>query len=193
MSTPRRSSKRGPQPGDLNALKASLTEFYSKKENADKVLPILNRKGPVSGRLLEFFVVNFSKQNGVRFKHGDRVVDVHNSYDDQLKVYHKAFFDPFKRSETCVWTFAGEEKHEVTLGQLCFLKWVVVTGIIEYIEANLPRISQAMREHLTRPREPHDAKRGTGARSRNSRKRSPPQVTAVRGRALVGDCFVVHF
>jgi hypothetical protein len=181
--------KIGSKTADLTELKKSLNHFYSKREHADKVLPILNRQGPVSGRLLEYFVVNFSKQNKVSYQHQGVVIDVHESYETQLKTYHKAFFDPFKRTEKCMWEFAGKEKHLVTLGQLCFLKWVVATGILDYIERNIQRISQAMK---SRPKAPPRTKPTEGRRSR-SRRQSPAHVTARRARALVGDRWVIHF
>ena len=116
---------------------------------------------------------------------------MHKSYESQLEIYHKAFFDPFKRSEKCMWEFPGNEVREVTLGQLCFLMWVIKTGIIDYIEANLPKIQAAMREHLSRPR---TSRRDLlGSRPKGSRKRSPVQVTAIRERAMVGDSWIVEF
>ena len=68
MTTPRRertSKKAGPSKEELAELEKNLQNFYGVKENADKVLPILKHSGLVSGRLLEFFVVTFSKQNKV--------------------------------------------------------------------------------------------------------------------------------
>lgn len=175
------------------ALEQQLREFYGKEENVERILPILNRSSPVSRRLLEYFVVNFSKHNRVLYKHQGNMVDVHESYEAQLKTYHKAFFDPFRRSEKLTWDFAGREKHDVTLGQLCFLKWVVVAGILDYIEANLHRIADAMKTHLSRPRDAPRPRQSSGGRSRTSRRKSPVQVTAVRARAMVGDRWVIHF
>jgi hypothetical protein len=178
---------------DLTDLESQLGEFYSKKENAERVLPVLNRVSPVSLRLLEYFVVNFSKHSKVLYRHHGQVIDVHDSYEAQLKTYHKAFFDPFKRSEKRTWDFAGQEKHDVTLGQLCFLKWVVVAGILDYLEANLQRVAESMKSYLSRPRDEPRQRENSGRRSRTSRKKSPVQVTAVRARALVGDRWVIHF
>ena len=178
----------------VELLESSLMDFYSKNENAEKILPILKRTSPVSLRLLEFFVVTFSRYNNVVYRVDDKFVDVYNSYKTQLRTFKKKNFDPFRRHGKRQWYLANE-RHDTTLGQLCFLKWVIGLGIIEYIETNLTKISQAMKEHLSRGPDPIGACGGDGkAKRKLSRKRSGGLiVTATRARATVGDRWVIQF
>ena len=183
----------------VELLESSLLDFYSRRENAEKILPIIKRTSPVSLRLLDFFVVSFSRYNNVVYRVDDKFVDVYNSYKAQLKTFSKKNFDPFRRSGKVpgvkrAWNLANE-KHETTLGQLCFLKWVIGLGIIEYVEANLTRISQAMKEHLARIPETASRHVPDGkAKRKLSRKRSGGiVVTATRARATVGDRWVIQF
>jgi hypothetical protein len=180
----------------VDLLESSLMDFYSRRENAEKILPIIKRTSPVSLRLLDFFVVVFSRYNNVVYRLDDKYVDVHNSYKAQLKNFSKRNFDPFRRSGKRSWNLANE-KRETTLGQLCFLKWVIGMGIIEYVEANLTRISQAMKEHLSRAALQPGSDQNEGdqkTKRKLSRKRSGGLVvTATRARATVGDRWVIQF
>ena len=172
-------------------LERTLAEFYGERKNVERILPILNHTSPVSFRLLDFFVVNFARQNKISYWNKDEMVDVYPSYRRELDTYSKEFFDPFRRSEKLLWTFPGDGEHLTTLGQLCFLRWVATSGIIEYIEGNLPRISQAMKDHLSRPPDCPQGERRS--RAKGSRRRNSVTVTAIRARATVGDRWVIHF
>ena len=61
-------------------LERTLAEFYGKRENVERILPILNHTSPMSFRLLDFFVVNFARQNKVSYWNKDEMVDVYPSY-----------------------------------------------------------------------------------------------------------------
>ena len=144
-------------------------------------------------RLLDFFVVSFSRYNNVVYRVNDKYVDVYNSYKAQLKTHTKKNFDPFRRSGKRTWDLANE-KHETTLGQLCFLKWVMSLGIIEYVEANLTRIAQAMKEHLARLPVEESSDNDGKIKRKLSRKRSGNLVIkSTRARATVGDRWVIEF
>jgi hypothetical protein len=164
-------------------LREELKKFYGQKQFAEKAQHIMAGNGPFSLRLLDFFVVNFCKHQDQR---------IHKSYKAQLEIYTKGMFDPFKRNERCEWDFGSHDvRLTTTLGQLCFLKWVLSTGIFEYVEANLTKISQAMKEHLSKKQGPSN-KETEVRRHKLSRRRSALTVTATRARTAVGQKWIVN-
>lgn len=87
-------------------LEKSLLEFFSIKENVDRIIPIiaktekkkLSDKPEISLRILDWFITNYSKTHNVvyRLDNGEPF-DVFRSYKSQLKVFSKKSFDPFCR------------------------------------------------------------------------------------------------
>ena len=78
-----------------------MDQFYSNKENADKLISIIN--GDISIRSVDFFVTNYSKKNRVSYqiKEDEQQVifNVYSSYKSQLKAWNKKYFDPFSRGD----------------------------------------------------------------------------------------------
>ena len=87
-------------------LEKSLLEFFSIKENVDRIIPIISKmekkklsdKPEISLRILDWFITNYSKTHNVvyRLDNGEPF-DVFRSYKSQLKVFSKKSFDPFCR------------------------------------------------------------------------------------------------
>ena len=48
--------------GKQNLLMSSLSKFYIKQKNLDKILPILKGKSDISLRIIDWFVINYSKK-----------------------------------------------------------------------------------------------------------------------------------
>jgi hypothetical protein len=107
-------------------LLLNLTKFFEIPENREQLHDIIGRgKGP-SLRKLEWFVTNYSKTNHVSFTAPNgKVFTVHVAYKSSLDGYSKKLFDPFCRTERI--EFQGLS---TTVGQLNFLKWALVNGII---------------------------------------------------------------
>jgi hypothetical protein len=107
-------------------LLLNLTKFFEVPENREQLHDIIGRgKGP-SLRKLEWFVTNYSKANHVSFTAPNgKVFTVHVAYKSSLDGYSKKLFDPFCRTERI--EFQGLS---TTVGQLNFLKWALVNGII---------------------------------------------------------------
>ena len=94
----------------------------------------------ISIRLIDYFVTKYSKNHKVTYKVNNNILDnnysqvinVYNSYKQQLKAYQKKHFDPFSRgyripyflNDTCIIT---------TISQLNFFKWFFSNGLYEYI------------------------------------------------------------
>lgn len=112
-------------------LLASLTKFFDEPENKQKLHAILGDKGSgPSLRRIEWFVTNYSKNNHVSYTAPNgKMFTVHVAYKSSLDGYSKKLFDPFCRTERI--EFQGLS---TTVGQLNFLKWALVNGIIESLK-----------------------------------------------------------
>ena len=88
-------------------LMTSLEDFFKKKENINKILPIINGTSKISLRVIDWFVTNYSKKNNTSFfinKITDKIlknIDNYNpdycrqfivyiDYKLQLKGYQKS-------------------------------------------------------------------------------------------------------
>lgn len=129
-------------------LMASLSKFYSVKNNIYIILPIVNGKSKISLRLLDWFVTNYSKKNGIVIpQYTENNVfhfNVYLSYRSQLKAYSKQQFDPFKRRERIKFFYDKNNFIESTVGQLNFFRWIIQNNIIPYIVSNSIEIENDM-------------------------------------------------
>jgi hypothetical protein len=131
-------------------LMRTLTEFYNKKENIDRMIKIINGESKISLRIVDWFVTNFAKKYYTvyelpikkdslqmqRFK-------VYNDYKLKLKAYNKKRFDPFCRWERITIPY-DSNFIETTIGQLNFFKWAIENDIIKFIEENYEDIEKDM-------------------------------------------------
>ena len=145
-----------------------LQDFYNQPGRLEEVLPILTGSSPVSLRLIDWFVTNYSKKFNVSYLLEDRQFMVHFHYKRELKAYSKRLFDPFCRRERISFQIRGQAPiEETTVGQLNFFRWALEKGIINYILEHVTDIERDMtesfREHYSK--EP-DAKTATGRRKR---------------------------
>ena len=128
-----------------------MDQFYSTKENADKLVDLIN--GEISIRLVDFFVTNYSKKNRVSYQieEDDNKVtfNVHSSYKSQLKAWNKKHFDPFSRGDRIPF-FLEDDCLITTIGQLNFFKWFISNNVYQYVEKNLTNIEQEMNKNKKR-------------------------------------------
>jgi len=140
--------KRVPDSKDL--LMISLSKFYNTKSNILKILPILEGNSPISLRLIDWFVTNYSKKNNnvITRQQNNNIIhfNVYLSYRSQLKAYSKQLFDPFRRRERITFTYdnIGKKNIETTIGQMNFFRWVIQNDILDYMEKNLKEIEEDM-------------------------------------------------
>ena len=143
---------------------------------------IISQKTPLSLRLIDWLVTNYSKkyniifsvQKGSETKHFNIYLD----YKNQLKAYSKKFFDPFcrqKRLMININTFNWKDYDEnnlsnnylvTTVGQLNFFKWFIENKIFEYALTNVKLIDTDMINTMT---------------SKNKDKRTVLSPSAVKG------------
>lgn len=131
-----------------------INKYYSQlePEKIEKMIGIINGDSIVSLRLLDWFVTNYSKQNGTGYfiNNGTEYFNANISYKAQLKSYKKVYFDPFRRTKRFNYKYDNRDptkKLETTLGQLNFFKWAMSYGIIDYVEANFDDINSSMIEN----------------------------------------------
>jgi len=132
-------------------LMDSLIYYYNKKEHINKLLDIFKETTPISLRVIDWFVTNYSKKNKITFMlsneyYKKKLFTVHDEYKQQLKGYSKKQFDPFCRRNRI--KFCYDEKNYIltTVGQLNFFRWANENNIIEYIKNNLKDIETDMNE-----------------------------------------------
>ena len=145
-----------------------LQEFYNQPGRIEAILPFLTGAAPVSLRVVEWFVTNYSKKFNVAYVLEERQFIVHFQYKRELKAYSKKLFDPFCRRERISFIIAGAPAiDETTVGQLNFFRWAIEKGVLTYILEHAAAIEADMnssfREHYSK--EP-EAKTSTGRRKR---------------------------
>lgn len=135
---------------NTNLMIQTLAQFYNTTEHLMRVLPILRRNSPVSLRILDWFIVNYANEKQTVYEiSGGRQFDVYASYKEQLQTFSKKMFDPFRRKARIYLDLGGTEGIETTVGQLCFFRWCLQNGVVDYVEAHLSEINQHMRESLS--------------------------------------------
>ena len=132
-----------------------MDQFYSSKENADKLIDLIN--GEISIRLVDFFVTNYSKKNRINYQIEDDdnkiTFNVHSSYKSQLKAWNKKHFDPFSRGDRIPF-FLENDCLITTIGQLNFFKWFILNNVYQFVEKNLSKIEQEMNRNKKRVKKP---------------------------------------
>jgi hypothetical protein len=172
-------------------LQLSLFKFFKKRENIDKLLPILTRTSIVSLRLLDYFCVSYSKSKPICYVVGEKYFDAYSSYKTQLSNFSKKRFDPFRRNDRTPICYNGK-KYITTIAQLCFFKWCITYNIIEYVEKHKNEINEDMKNNNPK-NEDHECTRDL--KKKRSRKKS--QLTAVATRVYENgqdsDVIIVSF
>jgi hypothetical protein len=145
-----------------------LQDFYNQTGRIAEIMPFLTGAAPVSLRVVEWFVTNYSKKFNVAYPLEDRQFIVHFQYKRELKAYSKRLFDPFCRRERISFEVRGSPViEETTVGQLNFFRWAIEKRVLHYILENAAAIEADMntsfREHYSK--EP-ESKTPTGRRKR---------------------------
>ena len=136
-----------------NLLLSNLMDYYNDKENLIRMMKIINGESPISLRIVDWFVTNYSKKNFVVYElsqnnHTSRL-KVFNDYKLKLKAYSKKRFDPFCRWERITIPYDNNRYMETTIGQLNFFKWALQNNVIRYIEEHYKEIEADMNNRNT--------------------------------------------
>ena len=136
----------------------SLINFFSIKENLDRIKPIINgtddmkNKPKMSLRILDWFVTNFSKKYNISYQvklnNKTKNFIVYLDYKSQLKAYSKKQFDPFCRRERILFFDHNGNEIVTTVGQLNFFRWSLENNILDYIIEHFEDIEEDMNKSL---------------------------------------------
>lgn len=121
----------------------------------------------ISLRCLEWLVTNYSKKHQIVLYHTEKKqrVNIYSEYLDQLNLYKRMRFDPFCRSQRIYfnWTLNDSEfPLPTTVGQLNFMKWAYITGVLEYAQINEAVIQKDMEDVLAVVQEEKRAFKNSG-------------------------------
>ena len=116
-----------------DVLLHSLQAFYAQGDNLARLTHALRDEDTrVSLRNLDWLVTNYAKKKNVVYSLGEKPINLFIDYKSQLKSFSKKFFDPFCRRERITFVDADEKTFSTTLGQLCFFRWALSSGVIEF-------------------------------------------------------------
>lgn len=125
-----------------DVLLRSVNEFYSEPENSEHLVNILEKKGGISLRNIEWFITNYSKKTNLSYtaKNG-KTFTVHCAYKSSLDGYSKKLFDPFCRAEKFKFQIPNTKVVvNTTVAQLNFIRWCIKNNIIKYLSENKERL-----------------------------------------------------
>ena len=157
-------------------LMDALIEYYNKKEHIDKLLDIFKETSPISLRVIDWFVTNYSKKNKITFMinnnfYKNKLFTVHDEYKQQLKGYSKKQFDPFCRRNRIKFYYNENNYILTTVGQLNFFRWANENNIIEYIKNNLKEIETDMNDSY---------RNQYGTKTKQKQKQGDSKLTSVK-------------
>lgn len=131
-----------------------LQDFYTEPGNLEKLLPILQGTSPISLRLVDYFVTNYSKKSNTSYMLSGRHFLVYFNYKRELNAYSKRLFDPFCRRERIMFQARGIDPFVTTVGQLNFFRWFIEKDIYNYVCEHREEIEKDMnstlRQHYSR-------------------------------------------
>jgi len=145
-----------------------LLSFY--KNKMSRLQDIVYQNTPLSLRLLDWLVTNYSKKYNIIYplhKSNCDIIyfNIYLDYKNQLKAYSKKYFDPFCRQRriiidmnTLKWKeythdYETLDKEIVTtVGQLNFFRWVLENKIYDYAISNISLIDSDMNTTLSNKR-----------------------------------------
>jgi len=156
-------------------LLESLIKYYS--TNIGILTNIVNQKGLLSLRILDWLVTNYAKKNNIVYslQKGNTIINfnIYLDYKNQLKAYSKKYFDPFCRRERIIlntldlsWKLITDDTSKyvsynteceivTTVGQLNFFKWLIENEVLQYTIQNIQQIDTDMINTLNNTKNNH--------------------------------------
>lgn len=133
----------------------SLINYFNTNKNLNKIIPIIKGESKISLRIIEWFVLIYSKNEQYLFPIFDSnvsppklkgLVYVYDSYKNNLKSYHGDCFGIFKRSDIIKLKYGNGENDyiDTTVAQLNFFKWILENEILPFIENNFKKLGKLL-------------------------------------------------
>ena len=151
-----------------------IANFFDDRVCFAVLIPMVTQTFEISLRLLDWFLVNWSKKHKIvtRTPDGSGVINIYSTYKDHLRHYRRRLFDPFRRRERVY--FFHPETNEIlntTVGQLNFIFWAIKYGILECCKKNMASIENDMVTMLA------DSKKRRLEERKNGKKRRRTELT----------------
>lgn len=143
---------------ERDILEKNKRFYYADKKYIDTLLEIINGESNISIRLLDWFVVYFSKKRNTIYRikshESESIFNVNIEYKNQLNGYSKQYFDPFCRKKKVMFKYAGYYKNKsntvikfvTSIGQLNFFQWAIRNKVIHYVNLHFDEIEADMKE-----------------------------------------------
>lgn len=146
-----------------------LEADYTPEILRDVLLPLVTQTSPVSLRVLDWAVVNWSKKHNIICSSlvPGQLTNVHHSYRKTLSYWKRRLFDPFRRRQRIGVRIEGKV-FETTLGQANFALWTYKAGVLAYVLGHLDTIEADMNSVSKK----HKKERNDAARKGIRRKRT---------------------
>lgn len=131
-----------------DVLLDSLLRFYQCPKHMAMFTLFTGPQSPVSLRLLDWFVTNYSKSRNIVYevaRDGVPVAfNVFTEYKAVLRAYSKRFCDPFCRRDRIAITNSEGERQFTTVAQMCFFRWAMQNKVLTYAEQHKSHIEADM-------------------------------------------------
>lgn len=124
----------------------SLKSFYTEKHLTEILIPIQTKQKPICLRNIEHLVTSYADSHDVSYirNSGDNFPwKLYRSYQDQLVIFNKRYFDPCRRGQR-IYFQVGEIEIVTTLAQINFFRWAIQNKVIEWAIANADAIREDM-------------------------------------------------
>lgn len=146
-------------PAVLQRLK-ELVEYTD--DTFFRILLALKAQKPISLRVLDWLVCNYSKKNAISVQVCSRgskqSFNIHEEYKKTLKARRRRAFDPFQRKRRIFFRI-GTDLHTTTVAQVGFLVWALNNNVYKYACAHAKAIERDMHCTLSANRKQKKTKR----------------------------------
>ena len=149
-----------------------LQRFYASLHSDHVVCDVIAQRSDISLRSIDWLVTNFSKKHNICI--APSVFNIHQNYKTALQQYRRRNFDPFRR-RLRLQLNVDDVVLDTTVGQLNFMHWAYMSGVLTYARDHLRAIEEDMNETAvaSKRRREVDNETRPGARKRNELSRAP--------------------
>jgi len=141
-------------PKPLSRLR-QIHRWFSDQVISSLLMPLTRQEDRLSLRALDWLVTNYAKKHNIVLADETTMgppLNVYSDYRSMLTYWRRRNFDPFRRHQRIyfMWKDPMAPKdsppviEETTVGQLNFLHWASISGIIRYARNNVAKIEEDM-------------------------------------------------
>ena len=185
---------------DERAMYTKIDKFFRTEcteKQIKKMVRIINNEDPISLRLLNWFAMKYSStMESLEFVCADgsiELFDVKISYTARLDTHSKKFFDPFRRGKRFDYQYdrAGMVV-ETTLCQLNFFRWLLLHGLLEYVEEHFDYLKNKMGNHNIKEKKKKEKEEQQKKTSRIVVKKNDTKIKVHRFTEDITNKLVIH-